>query len=113
MSRTHVGSDVPVTIDPEDAGVTVILEDAHGKRMQLMVGQRLAEYARKGNAEEMARLLKLKPDVNWRGNDGTTPLQAACQVGMDRWLFHHPTPSPPAPTLTHSELCPSPGAPSC
>ena len=102
-----------MTIDPEDAGVTVILEDAHGKKMQLLVGQRLAEYAWKGNAEEMARLLKLKPDVNWRGNDGTTPLQAACQVGMDGWLFHHPTPSPPAPTPTHSELCPSPGAPSC
>lgn len=77
----HADSEVPVTIDP-DAGVTVILEDA-GKKMQQMVGQRLAEYARKGNAEEMARLLKLKPDVNWRGNDGTTPLQAACQVGMD------------------------------
>ena len=104
MSRTHVGSESSVAIDPEDA---------HRKKMQLMVGQRLAEYAWKGNAEEMARLLKLKPDVNWRGNDGTTPLQAACQVGMDGWLFHHPTPSPPAPTPTHSELCPSPGAPSC
>ena len=65
--------------------------------MQLMVGQRLAESARKGNADEMARLLKLKPDVNWRGIEGFTPLQAACQVGMDRWLFHHPTPSPPRP----------------
>ena len=88
MSRTHVGSESSAAIDPEDA---------HGKKMQLMVGQRLAEYARKGHADEMARLLKLKPDVNWRGIEGFTPLQAACQVGMDRWLFHHPTPSPPRP----------------
>ena len=29
------------------------------------------------------RLLTLKPNVNFRDTDGITPLQAACQVGMD------------------------------
>ena len=67
-------SEVPATIDAEDAGE---------KKVQLLVGRRLMVTARKGDAEEMARLLKLKPDVNFRDTDGTTPLQAACQVGMD------------------------------
>ena len=67
-------SEVPATIDAEDAGE---------KKVQLLVGRRLMVTARKGDAEEMAQLLKLKPDVNFRDTDGTTPLQAACQVGMD------------------------------
>ena len=51
--------------------------------MQLLVGRRLMVTARTGDAEELARLLKLKPDVNFRDTDGFTPLQAACKVGMD------------------------------
>ena len=67
-------SEVPATIDAEDAGE---------KKVQLLVGRRLMVTARKGDAEEMARLLKLKPDVNFRDTDGFTPLQAACKVDMD------------------------------
>ena len=52
-------------------------------RVSRNLGHWLTAAARKGDADELARLLKLGPDVNFRDTDGITPLQAACHVGMD------------------------------
>ena len=79
-------SEVSAANDPlEDAGESRVqpLVPAPVGRLSAACGRRLTVAARKGDAEEMARLLTLKPNVNFRDTDGITPLQAACQVGMD------------------------------